>query len=94
MLWTYFSSDGERGWRWPLSANASSASARLLSHSSLRGDAISDAVSRAAVAAAFFASSAVLARLMRGRALFHSRLVWARSKVNTPSRWLGRSSTS
>src|SRR5215470_18681686 len=25
---------------------------------------------------------------------FHSPLAWARSKVNTPSRWLGRSSTS
>ena len=67
MLWTYFSSEGERGWRWPLSANASSASARLLSYSSLRGDAMSDAVSRAAVAAAFFASSAVLAADARSR---------------------------
>jgi len=32
-----------------------------LSHSSLRSDAVSDAASRAAVAAAFFASSTVLA---------------------------------
>ena len=44
-----------------LSAEASSASARALSPSSLRSDAVSDVVSRVAVAAAFFASSAVLA---------------------------------
>jgi len=52
-----------------LSTNASSASARVFSLSSLRSDAVSDAASRAVVAAAFLASSAVLAA---GRARLNS----------------------
>src|SRR5207248_3064276 len=51
-----------------LSANASSASARGLSNSSLRSDAVNNTASRAAVAAAFFASSAVLATSAAWRA--------------------------
>src|SRR5262249_35682063 len=56
-----------------LSANARSASARGLSHSRLRSDAVSDAASRAAVAAAFFASSAVLAASAASRASVAAR---------------------
>jgi hypothetical protein len=56
-----------------LPANASSASARVLSHSSLRSDAVSDAASRAAVAADFFASSAVLAASAASRASVSAR---------------------
>ena len=56
-----------------LSADASSASARLLTPSSLRSAAVSDAASRAAVAAAFFASSAFLAASAASRASILAR---------------------
>jgi hypothetical protein len=56
-----------------LSANASSASARFFSDSSLRSDAVSNAVSRAIVTAPFFASSALLAASAASRASVSAR---------------------
>src|SRR6185437_12279719 len=57
-----------------LSANASSASARVLSDFSLRSDAVSDAVSRVARAAAFFASSAAFLASAASRASVSARI--------------------
>jgi hypothetical protein len=69
-----------------LSANASSASARGLSQSSLRSDAVSDAASRAAVAADSFASShwMVLPEDLRSELLTPYLAVALRTMHNEP----------